>query len=463
MYSFTSKNQILGFTYDAAGNLASDGTNSFTYDADGNVITAAGPGHSATFTYDALNRRVKTVADGTAMEYVFNINGQRDSEWDPATHTQIKGHYYWGSSPVAFYTGSVGSGATVHFEHQDWLGTERMRTISGGSVEGTFTSLPFGDSFSVSGSDGDAYHYAALDHDATSTTDHARFRQYSEMSGRWMSPDPYSGSYDFTDPQSLNRYAYADNNPLSAVDPSGLMMCNDPYCVYGPPSVGDGTGDDWGGFCFLFWCWGGGSGGSDAPAHAPQPEFKGYKDLDPTKIMNEHLGLPPGMRLPTGGILDIFGVGFGDGCEFGACGPGPSSFSPSSVGVSFSKIKIPPEVAFFFGALAYGASGRQGPLRGPWRYGNFCGQGGKGLPINGVDTACMLHDYCYYQAGATALDNAWGHSAAVQACNQALCNSARSFENQNLPISKEWWAAYQIDNFFTWGSTVGNSCKGFSF
>jgi hypothetical protein len=98
-------------------------------------------------------------------------------------------------------------------------------------------------------------------------------------------------------------------------------------------------------------------------------------------------------------------------------------------------------------------------LRGPWRYGNFCGQGGKGLPINKVDTACMLHDYCYYQAGATALDNAWGHSAAVQACNQALCNRARSFENQNLPNSKEWWAAYQIDNFFTWGSTIGNSCS----
>src|SRR5258708_1315683 len=100
----------------------------------------------------------------------------------------------------------------------------------------------------------------------------------------------------------------------------------------------------------------------------------------------------------------------------------PSGFSPSSVGVSFSKIEIPPEVAFFFGALANGTSGRQGPLRGPWRYWNFCGEGGKVLPINGIDTACMLQDYCYYKAGANALDNAWGHSAAVQACNQAICS-----------------------------------------
>ena len=44
-----------------------------------------------------------------------------------------------------------------------------------------------------------------------------------------MSPDPYSGSYDFTNPQSLNRYGYVLNNPLSAVDPMGLdeQICDD--------------------------------------------------------------------------------------------------------------------------------------------------------------------------------------------------------------------------------------------
>ncbi|HEY6248359.1 MAG TPA: RHS repeat-associated core domain-containing protein, partial [Candidatus Angelobacter sp.] len=41
--------------------------------------------------------------------------------------------------------------------------------------------------------------------------------------GRWLSPDPYAGSMDVANPQSLNRYSYAGNNPLNITDPSGLL------------------------------------------------------------------------------------------------------------------------------------------------------------------------------------------------------------------------------------------------
>jgi hypothetical protein len=39
---------------------------------------------------------------------------------------------------------------------------------------------------------------------------------------RWLSPDPYNGSYNLADPQSLNRYAYLAGRPLAAVDSLGL-------------------------------------------------------------------------------------------------------------------------------------------------------------------------------------------------------------------------------------------------
>jgi RHS repeat-associated protein len=93
-------------------------------------------------------------------------------------------------------------------------------------MEGAFTSLPFGDAQATSGADYDAYHFAALDHDYESGTDHAQFRQYNNAQGRWLSPDPYRGSYDVSNPQSMNRYAYVVNNPLANIDPSGLVQAD---------------------------------------------------------------------------------------------------------------------------------------------------------------------------------------------------------------------------------------------
>ncbi len=135
---------------------------------------------------------------------------------------------------MAYYTTASGGGAAAHFEHQDWLGTERMRTTYNGGVEGTYTSLPWGDAQTTTyGSDTDAAHYATLDYDSETNTDHAQFRQYNPTQGRFMSPDPYGGSYDTLNPQSMNRYVYAMNNPLGNIDPSGYDTAEDGWLAEG--------------------------------------------------------------------------------------------------------------------------------------------------------------------------------------------------------------------------------------
>jgi RHS repeat-associated protein len=67
-----------------------------------------------------------------------------------------------------------------------------------------------------------------MEYDGESNQYHTQFRQYGVPSGRWTSPDPLAGSV--TNPQSLNRYAYALNNPTSFTDPTGL----DSTTGYGP-------------------------------------------------------------------------------------------------------------------------------------------------------------------------------------------------------------------------------------
>jgi RHS repeat-associated protein len=60
-------------------------------------------------------------------------------------------------------------------------------------------------------------------------SDEAMFRRYNRWHSRFDQPDPYEGSYSLGDPQSFNRYAYTQNDPVNFTDPSGLLP-ND--CVF---------------------------------------------------------------------------------------------------------------------------------------------------------------------------------------------------------------------------------------
>ena len=220
-----ANNQVTSNTYDAVGNITQDSAHSYQYDAENNIITVD-HGTTATYTYDALNQRVKVVANGITERYGFDIAGRRSTIWQDNGTNLAMAQYYAGSRPVAYWSASDGN---IHFQHQDWMGTERVRTSFNGSFESAFTSLPFGDALASSGADTNQNHFAMLDHDTETLTEHATFRQYSSTQGRWFSPDPYSGSYHRNNPQSFNRYVYARNNPLSFVDPMGL----DPNCYTG--------------------------------------------------------------------------------------------------------------------------------------------------------------------------------------------------------------------------------------
>jgi RHS repeat-associated protein len=153
-----------------------------------------------------------------------------------SSNTFVEANINADSGPIAFRYGG-----TTTFEHQNWVGTERLRTTYNGSVQAQITNLPFGDGYASTTSQYDDRDFAGLNRDQETNEEQALYREYAPTQGHWLSPDPYLGSYDFTNPQSFNRYAYVQNNPVGSLDPSGLncavgvsgcaLNCaNDPAC-----------------------------------------------------------------------------------------------------------------------------------------------------------------------------------------------------------------------------------------
>ncbi len=248
-YSFTgngggNNNHIDGYQYDAAGNMINDTFHSYTYDAEGRM-TAVDGGTTASYQYDGFGRRVTVRGNAGTYDFVFYPNGH----WISKLHYPDGGVWwdelYAGDRHVATF-----ANGSTYFTHTDWLGSARVRTDPFASVISTCTSWPFGDNASCTGTDWSSMHYTGDEHDSEDNTEHTQFRQLSTAQGRWLSPDPYMGSMDLTNPQSLNRYSYVMNNPLNSTDPLGLdgNDCNqgDRQCDKPPATENagmDGTGE----------------------------------------------------------------------------------------------------------------------------------------------------------------------------------------------------------------------------
>jgi RHS repeat-associated protein len=103
----------------------------------------------------------------------------------------------------------------------DWLGSERGDfNYTGGVLNDTGAYAPFGEVYAINGGFPDDF----TGQDTIDGVIHLfPERQYHSSEGRWLSPDPAGlAAADPSNPQTWNRYAYALNNPLSYIDPSGL-------------------------------------------------------------------------------------------------------------------------------------------------------------------------------------------------------------------------------------------------
>jgi RHS repeat-associated protein len=257
-----SKSDVGTYTYPMSGAgvvrphaVTAAGAKSYAYDANGNMITRNGDAitwysynlpdrinqgsNYSQFYYGAGRGRYKQVAytspggslpSGT--ETTLYIGGLFEKVTKPSGVIEYKHYIMAGKEAVAIRTLRSNSANDTRYLHKDHLGSVDSITNESGAVVQRLSFDAFGkrrsaSSWSGSLTSGDWTSIAAITHRGFTFHEqldnvelvHMNGRVYDPLIGRFISADPFIQAPLMS--QSLNRYSYVMNNPLSITDPSG--------------------------------------------------------------------------------------------------------------------------------------------------------------------------------------------------------------------------------------------------
>ena len=106
--------------------------------------------------------------------------------------------------------------------------TDRLGSLRAVNTNGTWMTpsfYPYGEEKSPVSADG-VVKFATYTRDSTlSNQDYADQRYYSNLLGRFYSPDPSMDNVDYSNPTTWNAYSYVNGDPVNFNDPNGLQTC----------------------------------------------------------------------------------------------------------------------------------------------------------------------------------------------------------------------------------------------
>jgi RHS repeat-associated protein len=271
--NITSKTGVGTYTYHATKKHAVTSTtgalnNTYQYDANGNMTSRNGQ-PTTWYSYNLPN----TINSSTAsVQFSYGPNRDRwklvrtASGGSPGSTYYIGPylerivassvnefrHYIYGpTGPIAVYKrNSAGTATSTAYISTDNLGSMDAVSSSAGVQSVNMGFNAFGERKGADGisapsvSDETAYRnvtrrgFTFHENLDDPSVIHMNGRVYDPVIGRFMSADPFVQAPFFS--QSLNRYSYVFNNPLSFTDPSGYQ------------SAADGGGDEGGGAYISF-------------------------------------------------------------------------------------------------------------------------------------------------------------------------------------------------------------------
>ena len=220
------------FGYDANGNMTSVsgplGSWTLAYDDQNRLTSMAYPSGTDTFTYNALGQRMRANLNGSVLRYIYSgdrVVEQTDDEGNMLTRYGLAtGSYYDPLLGLEFADGDQ------RYPLSDLIGTARRLVDESGTATDAYSLDAFGrymDGWTNQTPSpyrfGGAWGYTTDTPGSGLLQLGARF--YWPEVGRFVSQDPIG--------DGVNWYAYADDNPLTGIDPEGLVRADDVYDAVG--------------------------------------------------------------------------------------------------------------------------------------------------------------------------------------------------------------------------------------
>ncbi|MBS1791291.1 MAG: RHS repeat protein [Acidobacteria bacterium] len=215
----STDSQSNSYTYDAAGNMTAGAGQSYTYDG-ANRLKEVGSGGTNVYGYDGDGKRVKKTESGATTYYVYSSKlGQ--SVMEVTASSVQRAYVYLGNKLVAMQA----TDGQFYWLHMNHLGNSRAMTDASGNLTYKGQFDPYGAALTEWSSSGNTNlntkKFTGYERD-NSGLDYAQARMYNSGRGRFLTPDPIGlKAVKTKQPETLNRYNYAGNDPVNFVDPTG--------------------------------------------------------------------------------------------------------------------------------------------------------------------------------------------------------------------------------------------------
>jgi RHS repeat-associated protein len=225
-YTALTGGQNMTLQYDDNGNLTSDGTHTYQYNYNNRLISVDN-GQTATYKYDALNRRIQKTVISTGSTTNYYYCGDQAIEERDANNTVIA-TYIFGISVDDVL--QMQRGGNTYYYHKNHLGSVVALTDGNGNLVERYEYDPYGQPLFFDANDnalsqsaiGNTILFTGRDYDAETGLYYYRARTMHPDLGRFMQHDllMYVDGY--------NMYVYVDNNPIMRIDPFGLEVITPP-------------------------------------------------------------------------------------------------------------------------------------------------------------------------------------------------------------------------------------------